>query len=276
MVDQAIGILREFEPPEGYVLAFSGGKDSQVLLRVAEMAGVRFEAIYKMTTIDPPELVQFMRREYPQVKWSRPKRTFYKFIESGNRGLPGGRYRPCCDEFKERPIAEEKGRRILLGIRAEESANRAHRGTIEHCMRYPRKVFVSPILQWKTAEVWEFIRDQALPYCSLYDEGWHRLGCVVCPFERRVAKSMARWPRIWENCRRALRRGWQNPDVYAGLRKRFRSSDAAFDWWCARDVPYPPLLSPWAEEEEQRERQRELEWEEEDVEWSERGPALFV
>jgi len=240
MVDQAIEIMRHYEPEDGYVLAFSGGKDSQVLLRLAEMAGVRYEAIYKMTTVDPPELVQFMRREYPQVAWSRPKRTFYKFMET--RGLPLRRFRWCCDEFKERPIREEEGRRILLGIRAEESAGRARRGSIERCMRYPDKEFVSPILQWQTGEVWEFIRDQALPYCSLYDEGWHRLGCVVCPFERRVAASMARWPRIWENCRRALRRGWENPDVYKGLRVRFRSADEAFDWWCSRDEPYPDLL----------------------------------
>lgn len=67
MVDQAIEIMRHYEPPEGYWLAFSGGKDSIVLYRLAELAGVRFDAHYSLTTIDPPELVWFIRREYPSV-----------------------------------------------------------------------------------------------------------------------------------------------------------------------------------------------------------------
>ena len=61
-VDVAIERLRLFEPKEGYYLAFSGGKDSQVIYHLAKESGVRFEANYNITGIDPPELVYFIRK----------------------------------------------------------------------------------------------------------------------------------------------------------------------------------------------------------------------
>jgi len=58
MVEQSIELMRHEERrcgDAGYYLAFSGGKDSIALYRLAEMAGVKFDAHYSMTTIDPPE-----------------------------------------------------------------------------------------------------------------------------------------------------------------------------------------------------------------------------
>jgi phosphoadenosine phosphosulfate reductase len=241
MVEQSIAVLQEYEPPEGYWLAFSGGKDSVVIHRLAEMARVKFDAHYSLTTIDPPELVQFIRREYPQVGWRRPDHTFYWHVE--RRGFPTRLRRWCCEEFKE---SGGRGRVILTGIRAEESANRARRGQVEVCLRHPDKVFVNPIRDWTAAEVWEFIRAQGLPHCSLYDEGWKRIGCTCCPFEHQVERSQARWPRIWANVLRAFCRGWARcgEDGFHGFRearRRWASPEACFEWWCSRDRPYPEL-----------------------------------
>ena len=66
-VQLSITILREYEPPEGYYLAFSGGKDSIVLHRLAEMAGVKFTAHYAYSGLDAPELVSFIKSVYPAV-----------------------------------------------------------------------------------------------------------------------------------------------------------------------------------------------------------------
>ena len=64
-VEIAIKRLKAFEPPEGYFLAFSGGKDSQCVYHLAKMAGVKFDAHYNITSVDPPELVQFIKKKYP-------------------------------------------------------------------------------------------------------------------------------------------------------------------------------------------------------------------
>ena len=57
VVAEAIAYLREHEPPEGYYVGFSGGKDSICTLELCRMAGVKHEAFYSCTRIDPPEIV---------------------------------------------------------------------------------------------------------------------------------------------------------------------------------------------------------------------------
>lgn len=66
MVEQAIDRLQKFEPAEGYYMAFSGGKDSVTLKALADMAGVKYKAVYSVTSVDPPELVQFVKT-FPDV-----------------------------------------------------------------------------------------------------------------------------------------------------------------------------------------------------------------
>ena len=68
-VQIAIDRLKAFEPKEGYYLAFSGGKDSQCIYHLDKMAGVKFDAHYSVTTVDPPELMRFIREQYPDVEW---------------------------------------------------------------------------------------------------------------------------------------------------------------------------------------------------------------
>ena len=72
-VQTAIKRLQTFEPPDGYYLAFSGGKDSVVIKMLADMAGVRYDAHYNVTGIDPPELVYFIRQHHPDVVWEYPR-----------------------------------------------------------------------------------------------------------------------------------------------------------------------------------------------------------
>ena len=59
-VQRAIDLVRSFEPPDKYYLAYSGGKDSIVVEAILRMAGVGYDIHYNMTTVDPPELVRFV------------------------------------------------------------------------------------------------------------------------------------------------------------------------------------------------------------------------
>ena len=70
--EMAIDFLRTMERPEGYYLAFSGGKDSVVIKHLAEKAGVKFRAVYRVTSVDPPELVQFIKEKHPDVEREIP------------------------------------------------------------------------------------------------------------------------------------------------------------------------------------------------------------
>src|SRR5574343_1435258 len=76
----AIDRIRAFEPPEGYYVAFSGGKDSVVILDLVKRAGVKFDAHYNITGIDPPELFYFIRDNFPEVERHQPPITIWKLI----------------------------------------------------------------------------------------------------------------------------------------------------------------------------------------------------
>lgn len=226
VVDLAIRRLREFEPPEGYYLAFSGGKDSVTILRLAQMAGVQFDAHYSITSVDPPELVRFIKQEHPQVNRDYPGTTMWKAIVKN--GIPPSRtIRYCCRDLKE---GGGKGRVVVTGIRAAESRKRKSRRMFEACYRV-RKQFLHPIIDWTHADVWKFIRQEQIPYCSLYDEGFKRLGCIMCPMKhgKRMMMDAERWPTYY---RAYLRAFGQMLDA----RRDRRTKANKFNWQTAEDV----------------------------------------
>ena len=188
----AIERLRQYEPVDGYYLAFSGGKDSVVLYDLAVKSGVKFEAHYSLTTVDPPELVKFIRDYYPTVIWDRPAKTMWQLIETN--GLPYQAKRWCCRLLKESNGAGA----ILTGVRHEESENRSKRCVFENDHSSNERWFVNPIIDWLTTEVWAYIKTGKLPYCQLYDEGWERIGCLLCPLAKPAEKVIIvnKYPQI--------------------------------------------------------------------------------
>lgn len=125
-VDKAILRLQTYEPEEGYYLCFSGGKDSCVIKALADMAGVKYDAHYSVTSVDPPELVYFIKDKYPDVEFE------YARDKDGNRitmwnlipkkKMPPTRIaRYCCAQLKE---TGGKGRLKITGVRWAESVRR--------------------------------------------------------------------------------------------------------------------------------------------------------
>lgn len=124
-VQVAIERLQTFEPPEGYYLAFSGGKDSVLIKALADMAGVKYDAHYRLTSVDPPELVQFIKT-FDDVYIDRPKDkngnqvTMWNLIPR-KKMPPTQLVRYCCKELKE---DGGNGRLTITGVRWAESSNR--------------------------------------------------------------------------------------------------------------------------------------------------------
>lgn len=224
-IDTAIERLRAFEPDEGYWLAFSGGKDSQVIYHLALEAGVRFEPHFSVTTVDPPELLRFIKREYPNVIWDRPRKTMWQLIVE-NRTPPTRLLRFCCRELKE---DKGVGRVVVTGIRWQESGARSKRGMVEGCTK-GHKSYVHPIIDWSSDDVWQYHRERGLPHCELYDEGYHRIGCVLCPMNRNNERDLERWPRLAANYRRACEKAYQRR-LERGDEMMWTSGEDMFNWW---------------------------------------------
>ena len=226
------------------VVAFSGGKDSQTVYHLAEAAGVEFEAVYSATTIDPPEVVRFIRKQYPNVKFSVPKMSFWQLAEN-IRMLPNRHMRYCCSILKE---ATSPGRVTLTGVRREESIKRAKRPILD-INKKPRqfdeferddkidiqcfgngkeKITVNPILEWTETDVWEYLNSVvSVPHCELYDLGRRRVGCLFCPMKARkeIVDDMQRYPHQFKRLKKTV-------DKIAETSKEFPNEPKAFlEWW---------------------------------------------
>lgn len=208
-IDFAIKLLRSI-PQDGPIeLCYSGGKDSDVILELAKMSGIPFDAIYKNTTIDPPGTFAHCREN--GVRIVQPKRSFYQIVEYG--GLPNRWRRLCCSELKEYKIHD----RAILGIRRSESVARVERyKEPERCRIYSKTEKVRqyfPILNWTKEDVAQFISERGIKCHPLYyDEGgtFHverRLGCIGCPLSRKKAiESYKQYPYVLKATLRAMKR----------------------------------------------------------------------
>jgi phosphoadenosine phosphosulfate reductase len=218
---ESIQFIRKHVGDDEAFVGFSGGKDSIVLLDLVKRSGIKYRAFYNFTTIDPPELTRFMRKHYPEVTWLMPEMNFWDLCRKKNM-MPTRKARFCCDSLKHnakatRALGYEKS---LIGVRAEESPGRLKRGAINSLTK--KRTNYMPIFEWSAEDIWEYIHDRGLPYPSLYDEGFHRLGCVVCPFVAgrvALARHKARWPSHYRILDRLLAEMWdKNKDRLIDLR----------------------------------------------------------
>lgn len=221
----AIERLKAFEPLEGYWVAYSGGKDSDVILDLVRRSGCKYDAHHSLTTADPPEIVRHVK-EQSDVTIHRPKRTMWELIKYN--GMPPRRNaRYCCKTQKE---SGGTGRLVVTGIRREESGPRSKRKMVEACYRDTTRQFLNDIIDWTTTDVWQHIQSRNIKYCSLYDEGFKRLGCVLCPMNREVELHMERWPKICRAWERAIKATF-DPDKLG-----FANAEEYWQWWLNRDA----------------------------------------
>lgn len=235
-VQVAIDRLRAHEPEEGYYLAFSGGKDSMVILGLALMSEVKFEVHNNHTTVDPPELVYFIRdmKKWLKDKYGKdleihyPEKTMWQLIPELK--MPPTRIvRYCCKILKE---GGGSGRVVMTGVRWEESVKRSKRRMVEVCMTDKTKIFTNPIIDWTTAEVWEFIKKYNLPYCELYDKGFKRLGCIGCPMggKNGMEREFALYPKHYQGYLLAFKK-MLDKRKKKGLKTDWKTADEVMQWW---------------------------------------------
>lgn len=245
-----------YDKEDGFYLAFSGGKDSQALYHVAQLAGVKFRAHMNFTSVDPPQVIRFVRKQYPDIVTHAPQKSIYQLAV--DRGiLPSMRIRWCCADLKETAGA---GKVTLIGIRKEESTRRAKRHEVEvsnrqfsgnldefsewqkaeiekkeaklirkmkregkkvnedefsltkdnevRCINGKDSILISPIFEWTERDVWYFLNEVVkVSHCELYDKGYKRIGCILCPMSthKQKVREMQMFPHVKRNWIKAIK-----------------------------------------------------------------------
>lgn len=223
------------------VITYSGGKDSDTVLSLAEEGGIDFEVVMSITSVEAPQTMIHAHETARRIRGKGKRFTFHYSRDKDGKPLnmhdcvmkknmmPTRIARFCCQMLKE----ESTPNRIrALGVRAEESSSREKNYDIftllskdpknipkfdfEHAKevysdalkvsaelnsapeeenafdcqlitasKRGESISVQPILDWKTSDVWEYIRGRGIKYNPIYDMGYHRVGCMLCPMSNK-------------------------------------------------------------------------------------------
>lgn len=227
----SIKLIQEFEQDRPYHVAFSGGKDSIVMYDLVKRAGVKHQAYFAISTVDPPQLTRFIRTFYPEVIFLRPPLSMYQLIiKSGLpiRSIKGKAGKFCCRSLKE---YTGKGEFLVMGIRSAESSRRAKTRRyfeVDTRKEMAGKMYLNPIIDWSDQDVWDYIHSNKLPYPGLYDCGFTRVGCIGCPnaYYKTRQKVLNQYPRFKLMYLKAIRKRMEK-----GFFSQFKDEYDVYAWW---------------------------------------------
>jgi phosphoadenosine phosphosulfate reductase len=251
--------LQARAPGEKLYVAYSGGKDSECVaeLTIKEVGPDGVEINYNATGIDPPEVVKHIKMRFAaweehgiECRFNKPKARMHDLIVAKGPPIRTSRY--CCEVYKE---GSSIGRVGITGVRWAESPRRKAKHDVMTVMSKNEKmramysddndirrrimepcptkasITVNPIVDWTNTDVWTYIRGNGIPYCTLYDEGWTRLGCIGCPMaDKARRRDFAKWPHMERYYRKALA-AWieARPDVMP--RYGWVDAEDVWHWW---------------------------------------------
>lgn len=243
------------------LLAYSGGKDSEVCLELCKRAGVPFEVMHSLTTADAPETVYHVRKVFRKLELEGVK---CEILHPRYKGQPTSMWalipqklmppvrtvRYCCQVLKE---GRGKNRCMVLGVRRAESQSRSDsgvaelpghtrankqvfdfdngdKGIIAPC-QMKAKIKIHPIVDWTDRDVWQFLKDAKADINPCYDMGFNRVGCVGCPMADKLRwREFRQWPKFENLYRRAFARMLEERKAQ-GKPCQWKTADDVFRWW---------------------------------------------
>lgn len=257
--------LHHYEKP--LVCAYSGGKDSDVLLELFKRSGIPFEVHNSHTTADAPQTVRHIREVFRKLKLEGIKceieiptykgepTSMWKLIPE--KLMPPTRLvRYCCSVLKETGCAN---RYIATGVRWDESTARMQREEFEKiankkkdkekftitmlmndndkrrrmnelCMQQ-NKMVVNPIIDWTHRDVWEYISSEKIETCELYQCGYDRVGCIGCPMAgKKREREFEDFPQYKKLYIHAFERMLKERER-RGKENTWKTGEDVFAWW---------------------------------------------
>ncbi len=213
------------------IVSYSGGKDSLVALHLTLETGIRPHILFNNTGIEMPETVETVRRTAERyglpLLVADAGDAFWRAVE--RVGPPGKDYRWCCKVTKLAPLSRlllerfPDGALNIVGQRAFESLDRARSPRVWRNKWMPMILNISPIQEWTQLLIWLYIWKEHLEYNPLYEKGFDRIGCFMCPAAFSAEYEFVRQtrPELWEKWERALERWADRLGLAGRLREAY-------------------------------------------------------
>jgi len=231
---RAIAFIREvhkrYDMP--ICISFSGGKDSLATLAISLQSEMEGKILFNDTGLELPETIRYVEEISDKLGVELIKanagRIFWESLDVF--GPPARDYRWCCKTCKLIPILKTmkeeypNGSLTLVGQRRYESLTRARSSDIWRNKWLPNSINASPIMNWSALHVWLYIFWRKMYVNPLYEIGFDRLGCWLCPScelaEFKLVEEIH--PEMWSEWRRklnewAMKRGYSREWVEMGL-----------------------------------------------------------
>ena len=234
-------------------VSISGGKDSDVMKYIIDLAineledegykNITYRLIAFNTSNDTAETYKHLKNHHNMSIKDiiSPEVGFYQWItEKKNYFTPSRFVRNCCSTYKEGQLTKvmDKKEKTLtfLGMRSAESTKRSHYDwdLNKAQLKAGKKLNVPenwlrflPIVKWTDAEVWLFILNRKMKYNPMYNMGFNRIGCAICPYQSDYVEMLIKenYPQQWNRWTDILSRGY---DIYnIGRRLKWTENE-----WC--------------------------------------------
>lgn len=243
------------------LLAYSGGKDSDVCLELCRRARVAFEVKHSLTTADAPETVYHVRKAFRKLELEGVK---CEILHPRYKGQPTSMWalipqkclppirsqRWCCQILKE---GNSPHRCVVLGVRKDESIGRADSEVAEKQGKHKKdrltfdfdngdermiavcqtkaEIKIHPIVEWADRDVWSFLSDSKIEINPCYSVGFTRVGCVGCPMAGKARyREFQQWPKFENLYRHSFARMLEERKA-RGKACQWKTADDVFRWW---------------------------------------------
>ena len=247
-VKQSIQMTKEYtlkNLDKKIFVSISGGKDSDVMKHIVDIAfnelreegiNVDYNLIAFNTSNDTAETYKHLKQHHKMTKENiiSPEVGFYQWIvDKKNYFTPTRFVRNCCSTYKEGQLTKIMGKKedtlTFLGMRSPESVKRKDYDfdLNEAQKKIGKKPNVPenwlrflPIVKWTDAEVWLYILNRKMKYNDMYNKGFNRIGCLMCPYQSDVVELLIKnhYPKQWKRWVDILAKGYE---IY-GVERRLK------------------------------------------------------